>query len=182
MQINVTLMLVHFDLLWQRFVYGSCHTPRQLCPWACGPVPLSFLLIFYPVTVWMPTPSMYFPILFWGVEEKESLVQVVLWLNSILKGEQTCLSDAYKTWANSEVPVLLAPCLASPKTPVCVHAQFPPLWGQKGVKSGIRVTVSQILHTEESHASSTQGTPHSLGLGPQSAMLRQCGCSLHCPW
>lgn len=52
---------------------------------------------------------MYFPILFWGVEEKESLVQVVLWLNNIVKGEQTCLSAAYETWANSEVPVLLAP-------------------------------------------------------------------------
>ena len=114
---------------------------------------------------------MYFPILFWGAEEKESLVQVVLWLKNILKGKQTCLSAAYKTWANSEVPVLLAPCLASSKPSVCqccVRAQFPPLWQQKGVKSGVRVRVSQILGTEASHAACIQGRPRSLGLGPQS--------------
>lgn len=102
----------HACSLWpivaKRFKYGDCHIPSQLCPLV--------LLIFYLVTrvrYDLPTPSMYFPILVLGVEENESSVQLVLWFNGISKHEQTCLSVSYKTWAKSDMSVLLAPQLST---------------------------------------------------------------------
>lgn len=119
----------------KRSVYGSHHTPKQLCPWAHGPVPLSFSLLLILFSVSRVSYDLYthyvFPNPVLGSGGKGVFSKVLLWFNNILTDEQACLSAVFKTLANSVVSTLSIPSAYQ-----CgVHAQLPSLWGQKGAKS-----------------------------------------------